>query len=167
MNVNYIIRLAKKEDITSITNILNNCIQEGGANAFLEPQTIESRIDWFNKLMQDSYDIFVIEINNEVIAYFNFSPFRSGRGGYKNVAEFTYYIAKEYRSKGLGNQIFSFSIEHAKIKGYKNLIAILLGENQKSINILKKYGFDLWGSLPEVVEFKESNSTVLIMGLKI
>lgn len=57
--------------------------------------------------------------------------------------------------------------EKAREKGYRYLIAVILGVNHRSIQLFEKADFSLWGTFPEVVWIAETKIDHLYFGKKI
>ena len=140
-------------DLEAIVNIYNHAVDEKFATADTEYVTIDSRKEWFAQHSAETYPIYVAEENNEIVGWCSLSPHRPGRKALRSVAEISYYIHKDHRRKGVANALISYTVEKAKELGFKNLFTILLDLNKPSIHILKKFGFEKWGHLPDIAEF--------------
>ncbi len=83
------------------------------------------------------------------------------------VAEVSYYLAKQARGLGLGH----FMLEQAQLiavdAGLRYLLAILLESNIGSRILLEKGGFTLAGQLPEIADLGEKRCGQLIMYKKL
>ena len=141
------------DDLEVIVNIYNHAVDEKFATADTEYVTIDSRKEWFAQHSAETYPIYVAEENSEIIGWCSLSPHRLGRKALRSVAEISYYIHKDHRRKGVANALISYTVEKAKELGFKNLFTILLDLNKPSIHILKKFGFEKWGHLPDIAEF--------------
>ena len=161
------IRIAEEKDYPSIIKIYNHAVDDKFATADTEHVTIESKMEWFEHHSPESYPIFISEQNGEIIGWCSLSPYRTGRKALRRVAEISYYIHKNHRKKGVANNLISFTINQAKMLGFKNLISILLDVNKVSIHILEKFGFEKWGYLPGVAEIDNSVCGQFIYGRKI
>jgi len=147
-----IIRPATLKDYSEIVNIYNHAVDEKFATADTEHVSLESRKEWFEQHSPETYPIYVLEENGEIVGWCSLSPHRPGRKALRTVAEISYYIHKDHRRKGVASSLIDFTIESAISLGFKNLISILLDLNKTSIYILEKLGFDKWGHLPDVAE---------------
>jgi len=161
------IRLAKIKDLSSIVNIYNEAIEEGGFTADLEKVSSVQKEDWFHQTNTEQYGIYVLEEERQVIGYFYFSPWRKNRAALQTVAELSFYLAKAARGKGLGHLVLTKAIEIATKKSLFNLMAILLDCNTRSQKLLGKYGFEIIGHLPQVAQLKNQVAGQYIMLLKI
>ena len=59
------------------------------------------------------------------------------------------------------------AISDCKKLGKENLLAFLLDINPHSISLLRKFGFEEWGRLPNVIDFGEFRCDHLIYGLNL
>ncbi|MBT8386696.1 MAG: GNAT family N-acetyltransferase [Ignavibacteria bacterium] len=128
----------------------NHAVDEKFATADTEHVTVDSKKEWFAQHSPKNYPIFVAEKKEEIIGWCALSPHRPGRKALRTVAEISYYIHRDRRRKGVANLLITHTIQNAKSLGFKNLISILFNLNKPSIHILKKFGFEKWGHLPDV-----------------
>jgi len=160
-------RPATKADLPLLVAIYNAVIAEGGFTADLAPYSLEQRLPWFNDHQQAPYLIYIVEVNNRGQGYFYFTPWRSGRSAMRQVAEISYYFAKEARGQGLGRFMLEQAQIIAKNTGVNYLLAILLEMNTGSLTLLEKGGFTLAGSLPEIANLGDHRCGQLIMYKKL
>ena len=157
------IRKAVDKDITAITEIYNLVIKEGGYTADLDTYSVDERQAWFDQHSVEPYNIFIIEKNAEILGYFYFSPWRPRRTALNGVAEISFFLDKQARGKGLGDLIMERSIHLAKERGLSHLLAILLDINSRSAGLLRKWGFQVAGELPGIVNMPGKTAGQLIM----
>lgn len=161
------IRKAKLEDLESINSIYNQAVTEGFQTADLEPTSLEERKVWFQCHNDEKYPVFVMEKEGEVIAWLSLSPYRRGRKALESVAEVSYYILQEYQNQGIGTSFLKFAIEEAEKYDFKNLIAILLSFNFRSIQLLQKFQFKQWGAMPSIAHIDGQEVDHVYYGLKL
>ncbi len=161
------LRIANKNDWSKIIEIYNQATVTGFSNADTEPVTVKSRKNWFIIHNPDEYPIFIVEKNAKIIGWCSLSPYRHGRKALRTVAEISFYLDNQFKGQGIGTWLVRKVIHEAKTLGFRNLLAILLDNNEASIRLLRKLGFEKWGHLPEIALFKESTSGQYIYGLKI
>jgi len=133
------IRIAKIEDLESIVEIYNQAVLEKFATADTDVLTLESRIDWFNNHNPEKYPIFVSCNNKKVVGWCSISPYRPGRNALRYTAEISYYIHKDFRRQGIGQQLIAESIIYSRRINLKTLFAIVLDRNIGSIKLLEKF----------------------------
>ncbi|MBE0663469.1 MAG: N-acetyltransferase [Bacteroidales bacterium] len=158
------IRLAVPEDLQAIDEIYNQAI-EIKATAHTSPLTIEERKSWFEYHEPALFPVYVAVANDAVIGWISFSPYRSGRQALKFTAEISYYIHRDFWSRGVGSQLLEFAINEAPKLNFSVLIAILLEHNKASVSLLKKFAFEKWGFLHEVAEYDHNKCGQYYYGL--
>jgi L-amino acid N-acyltransferase YncA len=161
------IRLAQLTDLKSINTIYNQAIDARYCTADLDHISLEEREQWFHTHPADKYPVYVGVVNGEVVAWFSFSAWRSGRRALAMTSEVSYYIHDKHFRKGYANQLMNFAIEKAPELGFKNLFAILLAPNCPSIKLLEKFDFELWGTLLDVAEIDGEVCSQGIYGRKV
>ena len=71
------IREATEKDVTYILDIYNDAILNTTAVYTYKPVTLENRIDWYEQKKAEGYPIFVCELDNKVVGFATFGPFRA------------------------------------------------------------------------------------------
>lgn len=153
MSDKLVVRPAKPEDIGALTSIYNDAIQAGFQTADLSVFTAEERLLWLSEHPFPAYPVFVADDNGKVIGYSSVSPYRKGRMALQRTVEISYYVHRDNLLRGVGSALLDFTIKHCVQQEYKVAIAIVLDKNLPSRNLLKKFGFQLKGELPEVADF--------------
>lgn len=161
------IRLAQHTDLIAINAIYNQAIDARYCTADLEHISLEERKQWFHMHPADKYPVYVGVMNGEVVAWFSFSAWRSGRRALAMSAEVSYYIHYNHFRNGYANQLMNFALSKAPEFGLKNLFAILLEPNQASIKLLEKFDFELWGRLPDIANIDGEVCSQRIYGRKV
>ncbi|MFJ8238469.1 GNAT family N-acetyltransferase [Bacillus tropicus] len=134
------IREATEKDVIYILDIYNDAILNTTAVYAYKSVTLENRIDWYEQKKADDYPIFVYELDNKVVGFATFGPFRAWPA-YKYSIEHSVYVDKEYRKCGIGTSLMRALITIAKKREYMTLIAGIDAENEKSIALHENYGF--------------------------
>jgi len=160
-------RFAEQRDLKSIVQIYNQAIKAGNATADIREIKVLDRETWFLEHTNDTYPIYVLELNNKIIGWGSLSAYRKNREGLKETAEISYYIDYEYHGQGFGKKLIEFMILDCKRLRIKNLFALLLDINKKSTLILERFGFVKWGFMPDVANLKGTRCGHLIYGLKV
>ena len=161
------IRLAQEKDLEDINVIYNQAVEEGFCTAHLKAVDIEERRLWFVGHPAHRYPVFVCLWDQQVTGWLSFGPYREGRQALAHVAEVSYYIHCSYRGKGMCSVLVEHALHVAPDLGFSVLLAILLGENRKSIAFLERNGFAQWGALPGIARIGEINADHLYYGYKI
>src|SRR5687768_7395440 len=148
------IRNASPADIEDIVVIYNEAVLEGRLTGDLEPVSIEDRRAWYFE-HQGRYAIFVKVVGGALVGYAAISPYRKGRSAFRETCEISYYLSKEYRSRGIGRELIDHAIEQARNAGFRLILAMILECNQRSIDVLVGAGFSILGRLPNAARIGE------------
>ncbi len=142
-----IIREAKEADLIRITEIYNWAVENTTASFDINPQTIEQRAVWFSHY-NHRHPLIVYELDGYVAGYACLSEFRA-KEGYKDTCELSVYMDPQYQRRGIGHKLMSSVIEVGKEKGFHVIISCITSDNEVSIRMHEKYGFELCGHLKE------------------
>jgi phosphinothricin acetyltransferase len=159
------IRPAFINDLNSIVDIYNQAIRSKSATGDMDEFKIEDRLEWFKKFDPNTFPIYVAELNKKIIGYATLSPYRQGRKAMNKIAEISFYIDYSYHNLGIGYSLISYIISDCERIGIEALLAILLDINKPSIKLLKKFNFEEWGHLPQIINFDDTKCGHLIYGL--
>jgi L-amino acid N-acyltransferase YncA len=147
------IRLAKFEDLEGIVEIFNEAINARFQTAFMEPVTVNDRIGWFNQHTPSEYPLFVYEMDHKIVGWTSISPYRAGRPALRHTVEISYFVHTGQLKKGIGTQLVQHALNASRLLHYRTVLAIIIDKNIASAHLLKKFGFEKWGHLPNVAEF--------------
>jgi L-amino acid N-acyltransferase len=142
------IRVAKSGDLEQILEIYNDIIKNTTAVYEYETQTLESRVRWFENKNRDGYPVFVAEIEERIVGFSSFGPFRAW-AAYQYSVENSIYVDSLFRGKGIGRQLIEPLISSAKAKGFHAMLAGIDSTNLPSLKLHEAFGFE------EVAYFKE------------
>lgn len=164
-----IIRDAEESDIPAITAIYNDAVENGRAIWNEEVVDPNNRLDWWRARTSQGYPMFVVVDNDpdsehfqQTVGYATYGDFRSF-SGYRHTVEHSVYLRADQRGKGLAVPLMEKLIEHARGIGKHVMVAAIEGENQASIRLHEKLGFQQTGRMPEVgVKFGEWLDLVLM-----
>jgi len=162
-----LIRTAELRDLGAIVEIYNQAICAGQCTADTEIFTVADRLDWFKVHTPDKYPLLVATQNEKVIGYLTISAYREGRPAFLRTAEVSYYIHFQHHRQGVASQLMQRAIELCPSLKITTLIAMLLGSNNGSIGLLKKFSFEEWGRMPKIAEFKDKRVDHLFFGRRI
>ena len=144
-------RAATPEDALRFMEIYNQAIAQGSCTCDTEPVSLQNRLDWIREHQGSRCPIFACLQGGQVIGYSYLTAYRPGRRAVENVAEVSYYLDFSAHGQGIGSWMLQRTIQKAEERGFTTLIAILVESNEKSIALLRKFGFAEWGRLPGIV----------------
>lgn len=157
-------RLATESDLPRIVEIYNTTIPSRMVTADTEPVTVEARRNWFREHTPAFRPLWVVEENNEVVAWLSFSVFY-GRPAYHRTAELSLYVDENYRRQGIGRELLRDAIQHAPMIGVDALLGFIFAHNTPSIELFLRFGFERWGYLPRVARLDGNDRDLVIVGL--
>lgn len=141
-------RQATAEDAARIAEIYNwyilNTIITFETNV-VSPQEMMKRIH--EKLIR--HDWLVGEVNQQVIGYAYYGPFRT-RAAYNHTVESTIYLVQESTGKGFGRILYAKLLESVKDHGFREVIGVIALPNPQSITLHQALGFAEVGVLKRV-----------------
>ncbi|KAG0225414.1 hypothetical protein BGW41_004714 [Actinomortierella wolfii] len=154
MSPEYFIRPATEADVEAINEIVNYEIATSVSNFDYNPRPLDKAIAWYHSVVDTGYPIIVActqdsEGHEVVGGYAALFPFRT-KEGYKFTVEYSLYIHKDHRRKGLGRGLLAELISIGKTKGYHSIIGGMSGGNVASTNLAEEFGFRYVGVFKEV-----------------
>lgn len=142
------IRNANTNDLPNILSIYNWAVEQTVATFDTEVKNINDHRDWF-KDFDNGYPLKVIEIENKIIGFGLLKAF-SDRKAYDTTCELTIYILPGYQGQNLGSQMMDELIDSAKAKKIRVILSKIEAGSSASINIHKKFGFEVVGTMNKV-----------------
>jgi phosphinothricin acetyltransferase len=161
------IRDAVAADLPAIIAIYNAAIPGRNATADLEPISVESRQEWFEKHNPATRPLWVLTIGDDIAAWIGLSSFYGGRPAYNATAEISIYIAPAHQGKGYGSTLVNRMLEDAPRLGVRNFLAIYFDHNTASRKLFDRFGFQPVGHLPDIAELDGNKRGVIIAMRKI
>jgi phosphinothricin acetyltransferase len=139
------VRPATYEDLPGILEVYNEAVLNTTATYDYEPRTLEQRQQWFEERRRDNYTVFVaLDGGGRVAGWSALNPFHA-RPGYRFTAENSVYVAASVRGQGLGKLLLAPLIDAAKVRGLHAIIAAIDAENEASLRLHARFGFEKVG----------------------
>jgi phosphinothricin acetyltransferase len=129
-------RIATTDDAAAMARIYNDGIADRIATFETKLRTAEDVRAWFDGV----HPIVVVEDVGQVIAFVSTSTYRP-RECYHGIAEFSVYVAREARGRGVGKLALGYLIEVAARAGFWKLVSRIFPENQNSLKLVRAMGF--------------------------
>jgi L-amino acid N-acyltransferase YncA len=158
------IRDAVEADLSAIVAIYNAAIPSRNSTADLFPITVESRREWFSKHSPQRRPLWVLVVEDEIVAWIGLSSFYGGRPAYDATAEISIYIAPAHQGKGYGSLLVRQMLEQAPRLGVTTFLAMYFDHNQASRNLFERFGFQPMGHLPQIAELDGVKRGLIIAG---
>jgi L-amino acid N-acyltransferase YncA len=136
--MNIIIRDAGQPDAEAIARIYNQGIEERGATFETEPRSTD---DIASKLEdRGRYPFLVAADGDVVIGWASLSAYRP-RACYSGVGEFSIYLDRSARNRGVGRRLLTALVDAAREHGYWKLVSRVFPDNAASRALCKACGF--------------------------
>ncbi len=136
----YSARSATKEDIQAITRIYNQGIEDRIATLETSLRKESDMLDWLTK-RDETHKVLVIEDEDRTVwGWASLNPFNS-RCCYNGVVDFSIYIERSMRGKGLGKKLLDVLVETAREQGFHKLVLSALSKNQAGKRLYETAGF--------------------------
>ncbi|MCC6191062.1 MAG: N-acetyltransferase [Anaerolineales bacterium] len=129
-------RGATLDDVAVIARIYNQGIEDRGATFETRLRTPNDIRAWFD----GRHPVVVIEDHGRVLAFAATSTYRS-RECYAGIAEFSVYVERAARGRGVGRRAMEALIEAAANAGFWKLLSRVFVENEASRRLLRGVGF--------------------------
>jgi L-amino acid N-acyltransferase YncA len=130
------IRLARSDDAAAIARIYNEGIEDRLATFESEPRTAEDVVAW----LEEGVPLVVGEEDGRVVAWAVAHRYRE-RAAYAGVGEFSIYVAREARGRGLGRSTLQALIDECEHRGLWKLVSRVFPENEASLALCRSLGF--------------------------
>jgi L-amino acid N-acyltransferase YncA len=137
MNENARTRPARHDDATAIATIYNQGIAERGATFETTPRCPEEMLA---RIADSRYPIHVAVIDDAVVGWAALSSYRA-RDCYAGIAEFSIYLDRNVRGRGIGRTLLEALIDAARSKGFHKLVSRIFPFNDASRRLSASCGF--------------------------
>jgi L-amino acid N-acyltransferase YncA len=96
-----------------------------------------------------NHDWLVGEVNQKVVGYAYYGPFRA-RAAYNHTVESTIYLSQGSMGKGFGRTLYAQLLQSVKDRGFREAIGVIALPNPQSIALHRAMGFAEVGVLKRV-----------------
>ncbi|MCC6446515.1 MAG: N-acetyltransferase [Armatimonadetes bacterium] len=142
-----IVREAREEDVSRMTEIYNQGILDRHSTLELEPHSVSYEKAWFLSHGRRE-PILAAEHRGQVIGYAALSRF-SARRCHDHVKDLRIYIAREWRGKRIGGLLLGHLIQTARDLGVRKVVLSALLSNEAGMRLYKRFGFRTVGVYEE------------------
>ncbi len=140
-----LIRNATPDDFARINEIYNWTIVENHVSFDVDPWTVETRTEWWDK-RDDDLLCLVSELDGELTGVSYSSRYRP-KPAYRSTAETTIVLDQAHLGRGLGTRLLSSLLERLTEKGFRMAVAIIALPNDPSVALHRRLGYESVGVL--------------------
>ena len=133
------VRVATAEDAAAIAEIYNQGIEDRVATYETEPRAAEHQQAWLRNIA-GRYPAVVAEIDGEIVGWAGAGPYRA-RECYRGIGEFSMYVRRDWRGRGVGDVLLGGLISEAERMGLWKLLSRIFPFNEASRTLCHKHGF--------------------------
>jgi phosphinothricin acetyltransferase len=131
-----VVREARREDAGAIAQIYNQGIEDRVATFETRLRSEEEVRAWFD----EDRTICVAELDGRVAAFASAFSYRA-RECYSGVREFSVYVTRQARGRGLGRAALEALLDAARARRDWKLLSRVFPENEASLRLLLSLGF--------------------------
>lgn len=143
------IREAAESDLGDILTIYNDAILNTTSVYNYKPHTLAMRREWLQQKQQEGLPVWVAELDNQVIGFSTYGPFRPW-AAYKYTVEISVYIHPEHQGRGVARLLYPVLLESARQQQVHAVVAGIDATNEASIRLHQRFGFTEAGRFREV-----------------
>jgi len=133
------IRTATADDSVAIAEIYNQGIEDRIATYETRRRSPEDQRAWLQAI-GGSYPAVVAQIDAEIIGWAGAGPYRD-RECYRGIGEFSMYVHRDWRRRGVGDLLLGGLIGEAERLGLWKLLSRIFLLNEASRALCRKHGF--------------------------
>jgi L-amino acid N-acyltransferase YncA len=137
------VRLATLADAAAVCTIYNQGIEDRVATLETELRSAEERRQWM-AARGSRYPVIVAERAGSVIGWGSLNPFNP-RPAYDHVADFSLYVERSWRGRGVGRSLLERLIALASQLGYHKMVLAALPFNAAGRALYERMGFTAVG----------------------
>ena len=134
-----LVRLAGPADAAAVAEIYNQGISERAATFETQPRTAE---DLARRLQENvgRFPVLVAEGGDGILGWASIGHYRE-RPCYAGIGEFSVYIHRKARGRGVGRALLARLISEARERGYWKLLSRIFPSNTASLALCRSLGF--------------------------
>ena len=133
------VRPAEAADVNAICTIHNQAIADRIATLETTPRTPGSVHAWLTE-RGPRHPAIVAEANGEVIGWASLNRFNP-RAVYDHVADFSVYVERTWRGKGVGRRLLERLVDLARDAGYHKMVLAAMAHNAAGVALYSRVGF--------------------------
>jgi L-amino acid N-acyltransferase YncA len=155
------VRTASLDDADAIAEIYNQGIVDRIATLETTLRTPAERRDWLAQ-RGARHPVIVADVNGVVVGWASLNQFNP-REAYAHVADFSIYVERGWRGKGVGTALLARLIHLARTLGYHKMVLVALPHNDAGLALYARAGFTRVGIYHEQGQLDGQWVDVLVM----
>jgi L-amino acid N-acyltransferase YncA len=143
-----VLRPATAADTAAICRIYNQGIEDRLATLETELRTPDERRQWL-AARGPRHPVFVAETDEMVVGWSSLNVYNP-RPAYQYVADFSIYIERGWRGKGVGRRLLEHLIDQARALDYHKMMLSTFPFNASGVALYERMGFTQAGVFHEM-----------------
>lgn len=139
-----VIRAANSEDAPAIARIYNQGIEDRSATLETDLRTSEERAEWLAARGPRHPVLVALDSAGTITGWGSLNSFNP-RPAYAHVVDFSVYVAREQRGRGIGDALLSALEERARACGYHKMVLAAFPTNVPGMRLYERHGFQQVG----------------------
>jgi L-amino acid N-acyltransferase YncA len=131
--------VASVDDAAAIAEIYNQGIADRVATYETEPRSAGDQQAWLRSIA-GRYPAVVAQIDGQIVGWAGAGPYRT-RECYRGIGEFSMYVHRDWRRRGVGDLLLAGLISEAERLGLWKLLSRIFPFNEASRALCRKHGF--------------------------
>ena len=156
-----VLRPATAGDAEAICRVYNQGIEDRIATLETELRTPEERRQWL-AARGPRHPVYVAEAEEMIVGWSSLNVYNP-RPAYQYVADFSIYIERGWRGKGVGRRLLEHLIEQARALGYHKMMLSAFPFNASGVALYERMGFTRAGVFHEMGQLDGRWVDTLIM----
>jgi phosphinothricin acetyltransferase len=130
-------RPARRGDAPAIARIYNEGIEDRLATFETRLRSADDVLAW----LDEGFPVVVAEDEDGTVGAWAAAPRYRDREAYRGVREFSVYVARAGRGRGLGRAVMEALIAECRRRGHWKLVSRVFPENEASLGLCRALGF--------------------------
>jgi phosphinothricin acetyltransferase len=137
-------------DLEFVREIYNFYIENSTATYYTEKISVDE-LKQFIPVGDRKYKSYLIKVDNTACGFCYISQYKK-RQAYDRTAELSLYLKPGYTGRGIGKVALAYLEKKARDNGISVLIGIISGDNENSIKLFEKNGYEKCAHYKQVGE---------------
>jgi L-amino acid N-acyltransferase YncA len=133
------VRAATAADVEAICGIHNQGISDRIATLDTHQRTTDETRSWLLE-RGPRHPVLVADLDGTVVGWASLNRFNP-RPAYDTVADFSVYVERSMRGKGIGRQLLGRLIERARAIGFHKMVLAAMAHNDAGLGLYTRAGF--------------------------
>ena len=138
------IREATADDAAAIARIYNQGIEDRVATLETELRSAEERASWLTARGQRHPVIVALDDAGAIVGWGSLNSFNP-RPAYDHVVDFSLYVARDQRGRGIGDALLGALTTRARALGYHKMVLSAFPTNAPGMRLYERHGFTTVG----------------------